>query len=137
MFKKKKRKSEEPEFGWQNISLWNSKTGNSAMSGRITFTPEFLDNLLEMVESEEVELDDRGYIVLSVTLRENDNATRNAPVLLGSIWVAEPQEEEEQPARKKKTTSTARRRRMAEEDDADEEEEVLVDPRRRQARTRR
>lgn len=129
--KSKTKQREEPEFGWQNISLWDSKTGKSALNGKITFTPEFLDNLLAMVEEEEIEVDDRGYITLAVSIRDNDNESRNAPIYLGSIWVPETQEEEK-PA--KKTTS---RRRKAADDDEDEEDEDDVDPRRRKTRTAR
>lgn len=86
-------KSSEPEFGWQNISLWEADRGNAALTGKINFTPEFLEDLLDRIDAEELELNKDGYCTINVSIRENTNENPSSPVYLGNIYVPEKQEE--------------------------------------------
>lgn len=124
----KKSKRKEPEFGYQNISLWekeNSKSG-VVMSGYVQLTPEFLEDLLIKVEEEEIEISDSGHIQLVVALYESTAEGRNASDYFGSIFVGEPREE-------KTTKKNSRRSSRDEDDEDDEDEEETPDPRRRKA----
>ena len=89
-----KKKSAEPEFGWQNISLWEADRGNAVFSGKINFTPEFIEDLLDRIDDGDLDLNKEGYFTVNVSIRENTNENPNAPVYLGNIYVPEPQEEE-------------------------------------------
>lgn len=131
--KKATRKDEPehrwPEHGWQNVALWEkpiSKTG-VVMSGYVSLTPSFLEDLLIKLEEDEIELTDSGHIQLVVAIRESQSEGRNANDYYGNIFLGD--QEEEQPKRRTKKAS----RRDEEEED---EEEEVEDPRRRRGTTR-
>lgn len=127
--KAKKKQSEAPPLGWQNISLWekpNSKSG-VVLSGYVQLTPEFLEDLLTRLDEDELELTDNGHIQLVVAIRESESNGRNANDYYGNIFLGD--QEEEQPKRRTKKAS----RRDEEEED---EEEEVEDPRRRRGTTR-
>jgi hypothetical protein len=105
--------SSEPEFGWQNMALWERSKGDVLFSGYLEVTPEFIEHLLDAVDGDELELTDEGKIKLGVSLRQSSSDKRNAPDLYGSIYELTEKEEEK----------PKRGRRKVRDDDDDEDDE--------------
>lgn len=120
----KSGKSKEPEFGWQNMVLWERSKGDVLFSGYLEMTPEFVEHLLDAIDNEELELTDEGKIKLGVSLRQSNSDTRNAPDLFGAVY--ELTEQEEKPKRE--------RRKVRDEEEEYEEDD---EPPRRSGRSSR
>lgn len=98
------------EVGWQNMSGWDSENGTALITGSISFTPEFLELLLEEFDNDNPRVVDKyndGCIKVQFALREPNGNTDYS----GNVYVAKEQQ-------KSRGQRGSRRRR----DDDDEDE---------------
>lgn len=126
----KSRRAKQEQV-WQNACLWEkepTKKSSSVMGGYLNITVDFLEEILEKVESGEIELGDEDRVELGISFRENSSPNSDSsPDYLGNIFILN-QEEEEKPARRKRS------RRRDEEDEEEDDEPVRRRKRRSSSR---